>query len=98
MENANAKTSVTTPFAADGLSVAQVMIANNFSNFTAVALDGTKADASTLGGATSGATSGASNSTAEVASSSVAAVSSVAASVDCVQSTTMVTVCFPTTF
>lgn len=41
VENSNAETSKTSPFDADGLSVAQVMAANGFSNFTAVAADGT---------------------------------------------------------
>ncbi|OAQ60702.1 hypothetical protein VFPPC_14117 [Pochonia chlamydosporia 170] len=41
-ENDNAKASTTNPFQADGLSVAQVMIAQGFSNFTSVAADGTK--------------------------------------------------------
>jgi hypothetical protein len=51
LENANSAKSIVTPFDATGLSVAQVMIAQGFSNFTAVALDGTKQDASALGGA-----------------------------------------------
>lgn len=40
VENANSATSVTTPFNADGLSQAEVMIAQGFSNFTAVAGNG----------------------------------------------------------
>ncbi|TVY36117.1 hypothetical protein LOCC1_G006073 [Lachnellula occidentalis] len=44
-ENTNSNTSIATPFTADGLSVAQVMVAQGFSNFTAVAVDGTKAAA-----------------------------------------------------
>jgi hypothetical protein len=66
VENANSKTSITTPFSATGLSVAQVMIAQGFSNFTAVALDGTKSDTASLGGANAG-------NVAVVASSSTAA-------------------------
>ncbi|KAK4062005.1 uncharacterized protein Triagg1_10168 [Trichoderma aggressivum f. europaeum] len=46
LENKNAAASKTKPFAADGLSVAQVMVQNGFSNFTAVALDGSKQDVS----------------------------------------------------
>lgn len=46
LENKNAAASKTTPFPADGLSVAQVMIQNGFSNFTAVALDGSSQPAS----------------------------------------------------
>ncbi|KAH8667366.1 hypothetical protein BGZ60DRAFT_528669 [Tricladium varicosporioides] len=81
-ENALSKTSVTTPFNADGLSVAQVMIAQGFSNFTAVGSDGTKAAASTLGGATASTGSTASNSAASNSTGAVAsaASSSVAAS------------------
>lgn len=48
LENANAKTSLTTPFSADGLSVAQIMIQQGFSNFTTTALDGTKGSATTV--------------------------------------------------
>lgn len=60
-ENANSKTSLTTPFDATGLSVAQVMAAQGFSNLTAVAVDGTKAAAggAAAGGAATGAASGA---------------------------------------
>ncbi|KAJ4266218.1 hypothetical protein NW762_004199 [Fusarium torreyae] len=39
-ENANSATSKTTPFDAQGLSQAEVMIAQGFSNFTAVGADG----------------------------------------------------------
>ena len=39
-ENANSAASVATPFNADGLSQAEVMIAQGFSNFTAVGADG----------------------------------------------------------
>lgn len=60
-ENANSKTSLTTPFDATGLSVAQIMAAQGFSNLTAVAADGTKAAAggAATGGAATGAASGA---------------------------------------
>lgn len=102
-ENANSKISITTPFNADGLSVAQVMVAQGFSNFTAVALDGTKTPAADIGGggvsapASSAAASSAAatvSSAASVASSSASAVSSSAAAVDagCPPATTMVTV------
>ncbi|TPX12159.1 uncharacterized protein E0L32_007045 [Thyridium curvatum] len=43
VENANAEKSKTTPFAANGMSVADVMKANGFSNFTSVGSDGAKA-------------------------------------------------------
>lgn len=56
-ENANSATSVTTPFAATGLSVADVMIAQGFSNFTQVDASGAKSTAGT--GATTGAATGA---------------------------------------
>lgn len=95
VENANSKTSITTPFNANGLSVAQVMVAQGFSNFTAVALDGTKAAASTLGGASSTGSSTSSNSTsADTVSSSAVSVPTdvVSSSVACVASTTFVTV------
>lgn len=95
-ENANSATSITTPFDATGLSVAQVMIAQGFSNFTAVDAAGTKTDASTLGGAATGvastggaSTSAASNST--VISSPSTASNSTAGDA-CTPSTTMVTV------
>ncbi|ERT02130.1 hypothetical protein HMPREF1624_00427 [Sporothrix schenckii ATCC 58251] len=74
LENANAAKSKSTPFDATGLSVAQVMVARGFSNFTAVSADGTKADASSLGTSVSG-------SAANVAgSSSASAVAAVASS------------------
>ncbi|KAL7958029.1 hypothetical protein V8C34DRAFT_284120 [Trichoderma compactum] len=58
LENKNAAASKTKPFAADGLSVAQVMVQNGFSNFTAVALDGSKqhvSGASSAAGSSAGA-------------------------------------------
>ncbi|KUJ08914.1 uncharacterized protein LY89DRAFT_629452 [Mollisia scopiformis] len=80
LENANSNTSIITPFNADGLSVAQVMVAQGFSNLTAVALDGTKQAASALGTSASAS----SNSTSVVSSassnSSVASVSVAASS------------------
>ena len=99
VENANSKTSITTPFDATGLSVAQVMVAQGFSNFTAVDAAGNKVDASTLSGgaatdASTGAASSAVSNSSVVAVSSVAAVSSAVSSTDCIPSTTMVTVCY----
>lgn len=68
VENANSKTSVTTPFDATGLSVAQVMVAHGFSNFTAVAQDGSKVAASSLGnGAAAASGSNANTATATAA-------------------------------
>lgn len=70
-ENANSKTSLTTPFDATGLSVAEIMAAQGFSNLTAVAADGTKAAA---GGAAAGAATGAaSGASGNVASGGAAA-------------------------
>ncbi|CAK7230795.1 hypothetical protein SBRCBS47491_007707 [Sporothrix bragantina] len=80
LENANSATSVATPFDATGLSVAQVMIAQGFSNFTAVAVDGTKADASTLGSAAA-ADSGSSSAGTAAADASTAAATTAAAAV-----------------
>lgn len=57
LENANSNTSLTTPFASDGLSVAQIMVNAGFSNFTTTALDGTKGTAT--GGAVSSSNSSA---------------------------------------
>lgn len=92
-ENANSATSIVTPFDATGLSVAQVMIAQGFSNFTAVAVDGTKQAASALGGASSVAAT----SVASVASSSVVeSVSSTSAAVEAAASSA--SVCGGTTF
>ncbi|CZR55797.1 related to circumsporozoite protein precursor [Phialocephala subalpina] len=71
-ENANAKTSLTTPFTADGLSVAEVMAAQGFSNFTTKALDGT------VGGAASGS-SAASVAVSSAVASATKAVQSAAA-------------------
>ncbi len=45
LENENSATSLDTPFDAAGLSVAEVMAANGFSNFTAVDADGNAAAA-----------------------------------------------------
>ncbi len=81
VENANSAASVVTPFAADGLSVAQVMIAQGFSNFTAVAVDGTKQAASALGGgAAAGGASSGSSSVATVAAASTTEVAAAASS------------------
>jgi hypothetical protein len=90
LENANSAKSIITPFAADGLSVAQVMVAQGFSNFTAVAVDGTKAAASSLGGASSGSAAASSVAVSNVSVSTAAAVASSSA-VAC-GGTTLVTV------
>ncbi|KAE8451325.1 hypothetical protein EG329_003954 [Mollisiaceae sp. DMI_Dod_QoI] len=97
IENDNSNTSIITPFNADGLSVAQVMVAQGFSNFTAVALDGTKQAATALG--TSESTSGTSDSTSNTSSvssnstsTSVTSVISTSSSViACGAATTLIT-------
>lgn len=74
VENANSKTSLTTPFDADGLSVAEIMVAQGFSNLTAVAADGTKAAAGgAAAGAATGAASGASGNVASGAAGNATA-------------------------
>lgn len=66
-ENANSATSLTTPFDATGLSVAGVMSAQGFSNFTAVDASGNKAAANTN---VSGGAASATNSTGSASCSS----------------------------
>ncbi|RFU76504.1 hypothetical protein TARUN_5751 [Trichoderma arundinaceum] len=68
LENKNADASKTKPFSANGLSVAQVMVQNGFSNFTAVALDGSK---QAVSGGSAGSGSG-SSSSAKAATSTTA--------------------------
>ncbi|PQE08975.1 hypothetical protein CJF32_00002632 [Rutstroemia sp. NJR-2017a WRK4] len=95
-ENANSAKSTTTPFNADGLSVADVMVAQGFSNFTTTDAAGTKGTPSGAGAAAGGAAAGgaaaggasASNSSAVV---SAPAVGNVAAAASC-GGTTLVTV------
>ncbi|RDW75916.1 hypothetical protein BP5796_06737 [Coleophoma crateriformis] len=94
VENANAKLSLTTPFTQSaGMSVADVMVANGFTNFTTTAADGTKGVPNTSGAV---ASTSASNSTASTDASSVSASSVAASAVSSVASgacgTTMVTV------
>lgn len=81
LENANSKKSITTPFPADGLSVAQVMVAQGFSNFTAVDQAGNKVAASSLGtsAGSNSSSSTSSNSTASAAVSSPLPTDAVAA-------------------
>ncbi|EEA19352.1 hypothetical protein TMatcc_009486 [Talaromyces marneffei ATCC 18224] len=80
VENANSATSKVTPFDATGLSVAQVMVAHGFSNFTAVAQDGTKVAASKLGnGAAAGTGTETATATAAATETAVAATSAAAA-------------------
>jgi hypothetical protein len=75
-ENALSASSITTPFNADGLSVAQVMAAQGFTNFTAVALDGSKSTVS-AGAVAAAPATGATNGTVSSVSSSTAPAASV---------------------
>lgn len=87
IENANSKKSLETPFNADGMSVAQVMAAHGFSNFTTKGLDGTTGDAPNVAAAASAST----------ASSASTSVTSAAAANACGVPTTFVTVPVPAT-
>ncbi|TGO08781.1 hypothetical protein BTUL_0192g00150 [Botrytis tulipae] len=82
-ENANSATSTTTPFAADGLSVADVMVAQGFSNFTttdAAGNKGTPSGSSAVGGSVSTSNSTASAASSGISSVAVAAVAAVSSS------------------
>lgn len=94
LENAASKASLTTPLAADGLSVAQVMVNAGFSNFTTKDASGTVGTpGAQLSGASSGSAVVASSAVADVATTAAAvASSSAAAIVDCGGVTTLVTV------
>ncbi|KAK3346577.1 hypothetical protein B0T25DRAFT_281051 [Lasiosphaeria hispida] len=80
IENANSASSVQNPFQAEGLSVADVIIANGFSNFTLQGADGATA-----------AVGGAGNAVATAAP----AATSAAAVVDCATVATLTTVVTP---
>lgn len=86
-ENANSATSLTTPFDATGLSVAEVMAAQGFSNFTTKAADGTVGAAPAAGNGGGAAVVDAP--AASSVSSSVAIATAVASA--CTPSTTFVT-------
>ncbi len=73
VENANAAQSLKTPFSADGLSVAQVIAANGFSNFTTQNADGS------AGAAVSGAAAPAASAAAVSCAGSAAAATTAAA-------------------
>ncbi|KAL6899938.1 hypothetical protein GGI43DRAFT_405868 [Trichoderma evansii] len=92
LENKNANASKITPFPADGLSVAQVMIKQGFSNFTIVNSDGSKQQAS--GGSASGGSAAAASSQAgNVAAAKTTALAVTAAqSEGCGIPTTMITI------
>lgn len=94
-ENANSATSTTTPFAADGLSVADVMVAQGFSNFTttdAAGNKGTPSGSSAAGGSVSASNSTASAASSGISSVAVAAVAAVSSSAVACGGTTLVTV------
>ncbi|KAF7905847.1 hypothetical protein EAF00_000126 [Botryotinia globosa] len=94
-ENANSATSTTTPFAADGLSVADVMVAQRFSNFTttdAAGNKGTPSGSSAAGGSVSTSNSTASAASSGISSVAVAAVAAVSSSAVACGGTTLVTV------
>ncbi|KAF7937958.1 uncharacterized protein EAE97_007754 [Botrytis byssoidea] len=94
-ENANSATSTTTPFTADGLSVADVMVAQGFSNFTttdAAGNKGTPSGSSAAGGSVSTSNSTASAASSGISSVAVAAVAAVSSSAVACGGTTLVTV------
>ncbi|TGO45552.1 hypothetical protein BCON_0383g00090 [Botryotinia convoluta] len=94
-ENANSATSSTTPFAADGLSVADVMVAQGFSNFTttdAAGNKGTPSGSSAAGGSVSTSNSTASAASSGISSVAVAAVAAASSSAVACGGTTLVTV------
>ncbi|KAI9645297.1 hypothetical protein NHQ30_006032 [Ciborinia camelliae] len=108
LENSNSKISVAAPFAAVGLSVADVMVAHGFANFTTTDAAGNKgvpslgeassssAGASSAGASSSSASTSASTSGAakgsDVSSSAVAAVKATSSSALACAGTTFVTV------
>lgn len=68
LENANSKTSLTTPFPSDGLSVAQIMVNAGVSNFTTKALDGTVGTATAASASVSNGTASAASIVSSAAS------------------------------
>ncbi|KAI1131820.1 hypothetical protein F5Y10DRAFT_35635 [Nemania abortiva] len=70
VENANSATSLTSPFAADGLSVADVMVAQGFSNFT---VNGAAASGGNASGGNAGSADSATTTTAAAAATTTAA-------------------------
>ncbi|KAH8655192.1 hypothetical protein BX600DRAFT_515031 [Xylariales sp. PMI_506] len=73
VENANQASSLKTPFSATGLSVAQVMVANGFSNFSASGVDQSTGSTGSAAG-TAAAAAAADTTTAAAASSSACVV------------------------
>ncbi|KAK3317686.1 hypothetical protein B0T19DRAFT_296306 [Cercophora scortea] len=94
VENANSAKSLVTPFSANGLSVADVMAANGFTNFTLQAADGSAGGAAKAGNANAGkgnaATTAAATTAAAAATSAAAVATSAVAS--CVPVTLTTTV------
>lgn len=90
LENKNAAASKTTPFPADGLSVAQVMIKQGFSNFTIVNSDGSKQQAS--GGSAAAAAPSSSKAANDAAAKTTALAATAVQSEGCGIPTTMVTI------
>ncbi|CAD6447764.1 8aa0a43c-5df7-4906-8180-596506e74159 [Sclerotinia trifoliorum] len=93
-ENANSAKSTTTPFAADGLSVADVMVAQGFSNFTttdAAGNKGTPSGSSAAAGSVSASGSTPSAASSGVSSVAVAAVAAASSGIAC-GGTTFITV------
>lgn len=79
-ENANSAQSLKTPFSAAGLSVADIMAANGFSNFTTQAADGTAGAAPASGNANTGGNNNnnnAGNDASATTSSAAAAVTTI---------------------
>jgi hypothetical protein len=78
-ENANSAQSLKTPFSAAGLSVADIMAANGFSNFTTQAADGTAGAAPADGNASTGSNNNnnATNDASATTSSAAAAVTTI---------------------
>lgn len=85
IENANAATSLKTPFDATGLSVAEVMAANGFSNFTTQAADGTAGSAPAAG---NGAAAGNGNAAATTAAADCGAAATITTTVAAAASAT----------
>ncbi|SPQ24610.1 ec7a55ff-1e57-41a1-aca4-24cb751216f4 [Thermothielavioides terrestris] len=106
VENANSAKSLTNPFNADGLSVADVAKANGFSNFTTQAADGTTGSNNSSSNSSSNNSSSnsssnnnnSSSSSSSSATSAAAASSAASATVNCggVRTLTTVVVAAPT--
>ncbi|KAL9109777.1 MAG: hypothetical protein Q9227_005646 [Pyrenula ochraceoflavens] len=83
VENAASAQSVTTPFAADGMSVAQVMAAQGFSNFTTKDAAGNAGAAGAAGSAGSASGTGAASSAGAASTGSATSSNSSAAANEC---------------